>query len=76
MSFRNFLKKGGSDFFHKKGGRVGILSFFILTSPFQSYLSLSVCCVCVLFIYTISVSIICVSQKEPSLTASNQQIWL
>ena len=29
---------------------------------------------CVLFIYTISISIICVSQAEPSLTASNQQI--
>ena len=33
-------------------------------------------CVCVLFIYTTSVSIICVLQEEPSLVASNQQIWL
>ena len=31
--------------------------------------------VCVLFIYTISISIICVLQKEPSLVASNQQIY-
>ena len=30
---------------------------------------------CVLFIYTISISVICVSQAEPSLTASNQQIY-
>ena len=28
---------------------------------------------CVLFIYTISISIICASQEEPSLIASNQQ---
>ena len=32
-------------------------------------------CVCVLFIYTISISIICVSQEEPSLIASNQKIY-
>ena len=35
-------------------------------------------CVCVCFVYLqhfcISVSIICVSQEEPSLTATNQQI--
>ena len=37
---------------------------------------LGVCaCVCVLFTYTISVNILCVSQKEPSLIASNQQIY-
>ena len=30
---------------------------------------------CVLLIYTISISIICVSQEEPSLIASNQQIY-
>ena len=51
-------------------------TYFLLTNPFQCYLSLSVWCVClcVLFIYTISISIICVSQEEPSLIASNQQI--
>ena len=32
-------------------------------------------CVCVLFIYTIFVSIICVLWEEPSLIASNQQIY-
>ena len=39
-------------------------------------LSFSEClfCTCVLFIYTISISIICVSQKEPSHIASNQQV--
>ena len=31
-------------------------------------------CVCVLFTYTISVSIISVSHEEPSLIASNQQV--
>ena len=41
---------------------------------FQCYLSLSVWCVCVLFIYTIFISIICVSQEELCLTASNEQI--
>ena len=41
---------------------------------FQCYLSLSVWCVCVLFIYTISISII-VSQEESSLIASNEQIY-
>ena len=88
--FSKFLKKGGvSDFFHKREGLVkgggilkrgGVSRIFILTNPFQCYLSLSICCVCVcvcvcvLCIYTISVSIICVSHKEPSLIASNQQI--
>ena len=43
--------------------------------PFQGYLSLVVCCVCVLFIYTIFISIICVSQEELSLTAYNQLIY-
>ena len=30
---------------------------------------------CALFTYTISISIICVSQEEPSLIMSNQQIY-
>ena len=73
----------GSDFFHKngvdgkKGGVVlkkGISLIFILTNPFQCYLSLSNWCVCILFIYTISITITCASQEEPSLISSNQQI--
>ena len=50
---------------------------FILTNLFQCYLSLSVCYLCMwmLFIYTISISIICVSQEEHSLIASNLQIY-
>ena len=45
-SYRNFPNKGGSDFSHTKGGvgkkGEGALSLiFILTNPFQSYLSLS-----------------------------------
>ena len=88
LSFRNFQKRDGSDFSHKKGGigkigrgcfKKGVVSFIlILTNPFQCYLSLSVWCVCLcffLFIYTISIGIICVSQKEPSLIASNQQMY-
>ena len=55
----------------KKGG---ISRIFILTNPFQYCLSPSVWCVCVLFICSISTSIICVSQEEPSPIASNQQI--
>ena len=82
------LKKAGFQIFPiKKGvGKIGgcfekggVSFIFILTNPFQCYLSLivwSVCvCVCVLFIYTISISIICVSQEQPTLTASNQQTW-
>ena len=54
----------------------GVSLIFILTNPFQCYLSECLVCVrlCVLFIYTISISIICVSQEEPSLIACNQQI--
>ena len=68
---------GGVD---KTGGLVNkrrVPLTFILTNPFQCYLSLRVWCVCmcVLFIYTISISIIYVSQEEPSLIASNQQIY-
>ena len=80
--FSKVLKKGvGSDFSHKNGGlakidravpkkRKGVSLIFIVTNPLQGYLSLNVRCVCILLIYTIS--IICVSQEEPSLTASNQ----
>ena len=50
-------------FFHKKEG-VG-----------SSLIFLSVFGVCVLFVYTISITIICVSQEGPSLIASNQQIY-
>ena len=75
---------GGSDFSYKDGavGKIDgvvlkkdVSLIFILTNPFQCYLSLSVWCVRVLFIYTISISIICVSKDELSLAASNQQIY-
>ena len=82
VSFQNFQKKkgggGGSQFSHKKGGvgvlKKGVSLTFILTSSFQCYLSLSVWCAC-LFIYSTSIIIICVSQEEPSLIASNQQAF-
>ena len=40
-------------------------------------LSFSEClvCVCVLFIYTTSIIIICVWQEDPSFIASNQQTY-
>ena len=78
-------KKEGSDFSHKKGGlgkiganvlKRGLLLIFIPTNPLQFHLSLSVWFVWFfLFIYTISIIIICDLQEEPSLTASNQQIY-
>ena len=46
-----------------------------LSNPFQCYLSLSAVCV-YLFIYTISISITCVSLEESNPIAFNQQIWL
>ena len=82
LSFQNFSKKESLDFsFHKNvgvgkiGGVVLFSLIFLLTNPFQCYFSLSAWWVCILFIYTISVSIICVSQGEPSFIASNQQIY-
>ena len=58
----------------KKGGTLSLI--FILTNPFQCYLSVSgwCVCVCVFLIYTISISILCVSWEEPSLNESDQQI--
>ena len=87
VEFSNFFeKRGSSDFSSHKNGRVGKIGGFVLkkggvslifitANPFQCYLSLSAWCVCVLFIYTISISIICASQEEPSLIATNQQIY-
>ena len=46
-----------------------------VTKTFQSYLSLFVVCVCVLLIYIISISILCVSQGGLSLDESKQQIY-
>ena len=59
-----FVKKGGC---FKKGGFT-----YFHSNPFQCYLSLNVWCACILFIYTISISIICVSQEEPSLTFTSE----
>ena len=53
-------------FFKKKGlRRGGVLRIFILTDPFQCYLSLSAWCSYVCFVhYTISISILPVSLEE------------
>ena len=77
------MGEGGSDFSYKDGavGKIDgvvlkkdVSLIFILTNPF-SVICLWVFGVCVLFIYTISISIICVSKDELSLAASNQQIY-
>ena len=57
-------------FFHK----CGIWLIFVLTNLFQCYLSMSVWRVCVLFICTTSISILCVPRKELSFIKSIQQI--
>ena len=61
----------------KKGG---VSLIFILTNPFQCYLSPEcLMCACMfflcVFLYTISIRIICDSQEEPSLIESNQQMY-
>ena len=66
---------------NKIGGvlKRGAITYF-QTNLFQCYLSLSAWCVsvsvsvCVLFIYTIFISIICVSKEEPSLTRGGQNL--
>ena len=85
FEFSSFQKKGGSDFCHKMGrvDKIGGLVnkrrvplSFILTNPFQCYLSLRVWCVCMCVVYLHHFcQFIYVSQEEPSLIASNQQIY-
>ena len=54
--------------------RVVVVSLiFIPSSHFQCYLSLGN--LCVLFIYTISIIIVYVSQKELSFVSSNKQMY-
>ena len=63
VEFSKFLKKRGLIFFHKKGevGKIGRGITYFDINYFH-----------ILFIYTISISIICVSPKEPSFTTCNQ----
>ena len=49
----------------------GVSLIFILSNLFQCYLSEYLVCVCVLFIYTVSISIVCVSREELTLIESN-----
>ena len=51
----------------------GVSLIFILTSPFQCYLSLGVSCVCLLLTHIIPISIFRVSRVELSHIGSNQQ---
>ena len=88
VEFLKFNQKGGGFMFFPQKGRSWrnrgdyfkkerVSLIFILSKPFQCYLSLSAWCVfvwCVLFVYTISVSILCVSRQGRSLIESNQQI--
>ena len=72
--FRFFQKNGGVGKIAGVIFKKEVSLIFIVTNPFKCYLSLSVWWMCVLFIYTISISIIYVSQEETSFIASNQQI--
>ena len=83
--FEIFIKRGfryfswkGMGWWNRGGGGVlkkRVSLIIILSDPFHCFLSLGVCCVCVLFIYATSTSIICVWQEELSFIASNQQIY-
>ena len=76
LSFQNF-QVGGSDFSHKKGGvglivgvvlkkKGGVLLTFILTNPFQCYLSLNVWWVgvCVFCLFTPFLSVLFVFHRK------------
>ena len=73
---------GISGFSSKMGGvgkiescfKEGVSLIFILTLSKKIFLSVWWECECVLFISTISNSILCISRKELGLTESNQQI--
>ena len=73
--FQIFKKRGGPNFSQKKGAVSKIGGCFkkeeVSTNCFQCYLCLNVWCVCVLFIYTIPINIICDSEEEPILAPSN-----
>ena len=73
----NFPKKAVQNFSIKLGrvGKIGGL-FYLVTVALSKFIFLScVVCVCVLLIYTISISILCVSQEGFRLVESNQQIY-
>ena len=69
----------GSEFSHEKGGvsKIGGITYFQTIWPFPmlSFWVFGVC-MCVLFIYTISVSIVCVSQEKHTVIKSNQQRYM
>ena len=84
------MKGGGSDFSLKKGGvgkiggvvlKKGVITYFhtYYSFPVLSFFECLVCvCVCVCLcvcVCVVSIGIICVSQEEPSLIASNQRIY-
>ena len=68
---------GGSDFSHKNGG-IGKIAVVALTKESITYFHtkcyLSECLVCVCVCVYVCVCV-CVSQEEPSLIASNHQIY-
>ena len=74
-------KKRASEFSHEEGEviKIGVVlkksecHYLPLANP-SPYLSLCAVSACVLFIYTICISILCVSQEGVSLVESNQQI--
>ena len=81
FEFSKFSLKGeGDQIFPIKKGGIGKIGKLLLkkgityfhTNPFQCYLSFSVLCVYFVYLhYTISISVIFVSQEELGLVASN-----
>ena len=82
--FWKLPKKGGQIFSIKRQELVkyglgevvlkkGVSLIFILTSPFQCYLSLGISCVCLLLTHIIPINIFRVSWVELSHIGSNQQ---
>ena len=85
METKIFAKRGISDFFFQRGGfgKIGEgcfkkwgINYFHTNYAFQVLIfSEYLVCVCVLFICTISISVICILKEELSLITSNQQIY-
>ena len=75
MFYQMFLSSHGkASIIISRGGCFKLI--FIVTNLFQCYLSLSVfgACLCVLFIHTISIIILCVSWKELCFIKFNQHM--
>ena len=84
LSFQNFWKKSGSDFFHETGGvgkiggvvlKKGVSLIFILPLSNVTFFWVFGVCVCVCFVYCLFTPFLSVLFVFHSLIASNQQIY-